>query len=408
MLNLPLAAELAFPLSALRDVRTYPSSQKHNKRRDLLKTRLRNLLWNGGEQYSLRQTALKSERKAMLSQTKIKAAFLCAAAILYMAPSTAQERPAQSQERPGASQPLNENRQERSEPGKALPSQPEPASPRAQNRDQNRSEQAPNANDKSKRQQSRDKERTPDNQRAQDNQPTQSPEDQRARNRDQTGDADQKNRRDQKRNSNRESDRDAPSRSDRAKDARDAQPNDGNRGSAQPNEQQRTRISASIRQSNIQPIRKLNFSVRVGTIVPASVRFYPVTPAIVEVYPQYRGYNFVLVDEEIVIIEPRTKKIVTIIGGTASVSRSRLSLSDGQRDAIRRNARQQQTTGSGKVVIDREIQIGDDLPDSVEFESFPDTVYTEVPEIRSYRYIVRDRDIYLVDPTERRVIEIIR
>ena len=67
----------------------------------------------------------------MPSQTQIKAAFLCAAAILYTAPSTAQERPAQSQERPGASQPLNENRQERSEPGKALPSQAEPASPRA-------------------------------------------------------------------------------------------------------------------------------------------------------------------------------------------------------------------------------------------------------------------------------------
>jgi len=349
----------------------------------------------------------------MLSQTKIKAAFLCAAAILYTVPSTAQERPAQSQERPGASQPLNENRQERPEPGKTLPSQPEPASPRAQNRDQDRGEQAPNANDKSKRQQSRDKERTPDNQGAQENQRTQSPEDQRARNRDQAGDTDQKNRRDQKRDSNRESDRNAPSRSDRAKDAREsAQPTDRNRGSAQPNEQQRTRISASIRQSNIQPIRNVNFPVRVGTIVPASVRFYPVTPAIVEVYPQYRGYSFVLVDEEIVIIEPRTKKIVTIIdqggGGTASVSRSRLSLSDGQRDAIRRNARQQQTTGSGRVVIDREIQIGDDLPDSVEVESFPDTVYTEVPEIRSYRYIVRDRDIYLVDPTERRVIEIIR
>jgi len=74
----------------------------------------------------------------MLSQTQIKAAFLCAAAILYTVPSTAQERPAQSQERPGASQPLNENRQERPEPGKALPSQAEPASPRAQNRDQNR------------------------------------------------------------------------------------------------------------------------------------------------------------------------------------------------------------------------------------------------------------------------------
>jgi hypothetical protein len=74
-----------------------------------------------------------------------------------------------------------------------------------------------------------------------------------------------------------------------------------------------TRISTSIRQANVPPVRNVNFSISVDAVVPASVRFYPVTPAIVEVYPEYSGYQFVVVEEEIVIVEPRSRKIVTVI-----------------------------------------------------------------------------------------------
>jgi hypothetical protein len=217
------------------------------------------------------------------------------------------------------------------------------------------------------------------------------------RDRDQAGERDSKRDRDRARDTDRRQDRDAGRASER-----------------QVTEQQRTRISTSIRQANVQPVRHVNFSVSVGAVVPTSVRFYPVTPAIVEIYPEYRGYEFVLVEEEIVIVEPRSRKIVTVIdaggsGRAATRTRGKLSLTEKQREVVRRAAIQRRTTGSARTtVIEREYVIGDDIPETVEFETFPDTIYTEVPEIRSYRYVVRDDDVYVIDPSERRVIEIIR
>ena len=108
-------------------------------------------------------------------------------------------------------------------------------------------------------------------------------------------------------------------------------------------DQQRTNISASISKANVQPLRNVNFSINVGTAVPASVRFYPVTPAIIAVYPQYRGYHFVVVEEEIIIIEPRTRKIVQVVpvqrGSGMATVRSKLKLSDQQRNMIRTSVR---------------------------------------------------------------------
>jgi hypothetical protein len=235
-----------------------------------------------------------------------------------------------------------------------------------------------------------------------------------AQERDGKRDRDQARERDGKRDRNEANERDSKRDRDQARDT-DRRDRDGGRAAErQVTEQQRTRISTSIRQANVPPVRNVNFSVSVGAVVPASVRFYPVTPAIVEVYPEYRGYEFVLVEEEIVIVEPRTRKIVTVIesggsGRAASRPRGKLSLTEKQREVVRRAAIQRHTTGSARTTtIEREYVIGDDIPETIEFEIFPDTIYTEVPEIRSYRYVVRDNDVYVIDPSERRVIEVIR
>jgi len=235
-----------------------------------------------------------------------------------------------------------------------------------------------------------------------------------ARERDSKRDRNEANERDGKRDRDQARDRDGKRDRDQARDT-DRRDRDGGRAAErQVTEQQRTRISTSIRQANVQPVRNVNFSVSVGAVVPASVRFYPVTPAIVEVYPEYRGYEFVLVEEEIVIVEPRTRKIVTVIesggsGRAASRPRGKLQLTEKQREVVRRAAIQRHTTGSARTTtIEREYVIGDDIPETIEFEMFPDTIYTEVPEIRSYRYVVRDNDVYVIDPSERRVIEVIR
>lgn len=52
-----------------------------------------------------------------------------------------------------------------------------------------------------------------------------------------------------------------------------------------------------------------------------------------------------------------------------------------------------------------DIQVGDRLPDSVEVEEFPSTVYREAPDLREYRYIQRDTRTFIIEPRERLVIE---
>lgn len=179
-------------------------------------------------------------------------------------------------------------------------------------------------------------------------------------------------------------------------------------------DQQRTKISTSISQANVQPVRNVNFAINVGTVVPSSIRFYPVTRAMIDVYPQFRGYHFMVVNEEIVIVEPRSRKIVQVIphqgGGGQATLRSKLKLSDKQRNVIRSSVRRpgtSTTTTGSSTTVEKEITIGDTLPDTVVIERFPDTVYREVPSIRTYQYITRDRGVYVIDPRERRVIDLI-
>jgi hypothetical protein len=59
--------------------------------------------------------------------------------------------------------------------------------------------------------------------------------------------------------------------------------------------------------------RNVNFDVRVGTRVPRSVRYAVLPEDIVRIVPQYRGFDYFLVEDEIVIVDPHTLEIVAII-----------------------------------------------------------------------------------------------
>src|SRR5882757_8069479 len=180
------------------------------------------------------------------------------------------------------------------------------------------------------------------------------------------------------------------------------------------NDQQRTRVTQSISRLNVQPVTNVNFSLSAGTVVSRDIRLQTLPADVVEVVPQYRGYNFFVVRDEIVIVEPSTNKIVTVLprsgGNTAAApapSRSKVSFTDKDREVVRkhvqtRTERQPQTTGSATKTV---IRRGERLPESVEVEEFPETVYREAPALREYRYIHRDNRTYVVEPTERTVIE---
>jgi hypothetical protein len=77
--------------------------------------------------------------------------------------------------------------------------------------------------------------------------------------------------------------------------------------------EQRTRITSVIRDQHVQPLNNVNFSIAVGTRVPRDVRFYPLPREVVTIYPEWRGYEFVLVHSQIIVIDPKTFEIVAIL-----------------------------------------------------------------------------------------------
>jgi hypothetical protein len=78
--------------------------------------------------------------------------------------------------------------------------------------------------------------------------------------------------------------------------------------------EQRTKITSVIKNEHVQSVNNVNFSVSVGTRVPREgVHFYPLPSEVVSIYPQWRGYDYIVVHDKIVIIDPKSYEIVEII-----------------------------------------------------------------------------------------------
>jgi hypothetical protein len=175
----------------------------------------------------------------------------------------------------------------------------------------------------------------------------------------------------------------------------------------QVSEQQRSGVRERLlKEGRFQKI-KLNVSVNVGTRVPQSVRLLPLPVAILDLAPAYRGYNYVVLeDETICIVDPRSHAIVDIIEvGTQRAERPQratLSLSQEQMRFISANVPREP-----RANVRVRLALGAEVPRDVELLAFPSEVISRVPEVDRYRYIVADNDIVIVDPNERGVALVI-
>lgn len=82
------------------------------------------------------------------------------------------------------------------------------------------------------------------------------------------------------------------------------------------NDQQRTRISTTIREhKDVRRVERtrVNFNISVGVAVPRSFTLYPLPAPILAVVPAYRGYLYIVVGDDLLIIHPRTYEIVAVI-----------------------------------------------------------------------------------------------
>ena len=115
--------------------------------------------------------------------------------------------------------------------------------------------------------------------------------------------------------------KDSDSKAPNSKAASDAKPDSkagtttgqAGAGAKQLTSEQRTTVRTSISKQGIKPVTNVNFSISVGTRVPRGVGFHPLPVEIVNIYPDYRGYEFILVGDQIIVVNPRTLEIVAVL-----------------------------------------------------------------------------------------------
>jgi hypothetical protein len=84
-------------------------------------------------------------------------------------------------------------------------------------------------------------------------------------------------------------------------------------GSTTLSSDQRTRLHRVITGGDVRRIDNANFALTIGARVPDTVTFYDLPETIVEIVPEYRGYDYIVVGDELVIIDPETLEIVAVL-----------------------------------------------------------------------------------------------
>jgi Protein of unknown function (DUF1236) len=172
-----------------------------------------------------------------------------------------------------------------------------------------------------------------------------------------------------------------------------------------PPERQRLHAAFDFRRARVTDAR---FDHHVGQRVPRHVRLFPVSREIISFFPYYRDYSYVVVDDEICIVDPRTYEIVDVIDqgyyrGGPRHEVAGFSLSSAHiafvRDSIPRDF--------PATPFRLRLALGAEVPGDVELYEFPVIVLDRVRELRDYRFLVVEEQIVIVDPRDRSIALVI-
>jgi hypothetical protein len=77
--------------------------------------------------------------------------------------------------------------------------------------------------------------------------------------------------------------------------------------------EQHVKIRETLRREKVEHLNNVQFSITVGEAVPRTVHLYRFPVSITEYAPQYRGYEYFLVGDDILVVDPSTLRIVAVI-----------------------------------------------------------------------------------------------
>jgi hypothetical protein len=172
-------------------------------------------------------------------------------------------------------------------------------------------------------------------------------------------------------------------------------------------EQQRTSIGQSIsKDTHLNRVTNVTFSIDVGTRVPRSVRLVALPASVIAAY---RSYQYFAVDDRICIVDPATYEIVEVItiseqtAGRSGPAHGSLVLTEEERLVIL----QEVDMGGGSTLAPGALTEGAEVPRGVEVRTFPGTVVEKVPKVRDYKFFTTENRVAIVDPQDSRVALVI-
>src|SRR5256885_9772056 len=154
-------------------------------------------------------------------------------------------------------------------------------------------------------------------------------------------------------------------------------------GRVQLSEQQRTNVHQTIlKESNVNRINQVNFSINVGTRVPRSVHLVALPASVISLVPQYRSYRYFVANDQVCIVDPNSYEIVEVIAVSNQTARAedrggsaRLVLTEEEKTIILQNVDMK----GGSTLALGSLSEGAAVARGARFETFPDTVGQQVP-----------------------------
>ena len=162
----------------------------------------------------------------------------------------------------------------------------------------------------------------------------------------------------------------------------------------------------------------------VGATVPLGIQVYGMPAEIVAIDPAFAGDPFVVVGDDVVILEPDSRRIVAMLSRTSGAyvaermaapattvsttglapPEDRVRLSRGQVAVIRTVLRHRECRDHRRS----DFFVGSLVPRTTPLCDFPERVIAAVPDIEGYRYVTRRNAVLVVDPDSDRVVSVVR
>jgi Protein of unknown function (DUF1236) len=168
--------------------------------------------------------------------------------------------------------------------------------------------------------------------------------------------------------------------------------------------EQRVRLRSSFN-INRGRVTNVRFARRVGTRIPRSIRLIAMPAAVYAVFPDYRSYSYVVVEDDIYIVDPATYEIVDVIDEDGPPSPSgapqvaQLTLTAAERALVLDSI----PPGFPEAEVSLRLALGGEVPSRVELHEFAPVVLDTVPKLRDFRFVLAQGMVAIVDPEDRSI-----